>query len=71
MRNAADIMNYNHGEISKDFINKCECGGKLKYLETQKDIDKKSKKFQLLNYVHIVVSENREDANYVNTVKDF
>jgi hypothetical protein len=54
------------GEIPKDFITKCECGGKLKYLETLESSDRNVSATKLCPYCGV---ENPEDAKLCKSCK--
>ena len=57
------------GEMPKDFINKCECGGKLEYLETLESFDKNVEKVSATKLCPYCGTENREDAKLCKSCK--
>ena len=57
------------GEIPKDFTNKCECGGKLKYLETLESSDKNIEEVSATKLCPYCGVENREDAKLCKSCK--
>jgi len=57
------------GELPKDFINKCECGGKLKYLETLESSDKNLEKITATKSCPHCGTENPEDAKICKSCK--
>jgi len=57
------------GELPKDFINKCECGGKLKYLETLESSDKNIEEITATTSCPHCGTENPEDAKICKSCK--
>ena len=57
------------GELPKDFINKCECGGKLKYLKTLESSDKNIEKISATTSCPHCGTENPKDAKLCKSCK--
>ena len=57
------------GELPTDFTNKCECGGKLKYLETLESSDKNIEEMTATTICPHCGAENPEDAKLCKSCK--
>ncbi len=57
------------GEVPKDFIDKCECGGKLKYLETLESSNKNIEKITATTSCPHCGTENPKDAKICKSCK--